>query len=142
MARYLMIRVETTAIAEKLLEKFGPVSSIEVVGMFASPTKFCECTNYQGRSIRSQKWGTWHCPECRLPNPRVMQTPRNLLGPQDLHPRFVDMHLSVREPFHNDPIKRYGQDVIDATNAQRDQAAEKIRRHKRRNRRQRTRAER
>lgn len=132
MARYMMLRVENNETAEKLMTKFEPVESVKVVGLFVAPTKFCEgkCDN-KGKSIRSKKWGTRHCPVCKLPKQNVMQQPRNLLQDMDLHPRFTDMFLSVWEPFTNDPEGKYGADAIERKKFQVLEAEEKIAKHKR-----------
>ncbi len=113
MARYIVIRVESNATAETLLERFASVSAINVVGLFASPTTFCEgvCSSNR-RVIRSKKYGLSHCSECRLPISTLPHHPRNLLNHIDLHPRFSDMHLSVWEPFKGDPKGKYGANIV------------------------------
>lgn len=133
MARYIVLKVDSNDIVDKLLEKFSVVSSVKVVGLFASPTKFCEgkC-NSEGKSIRSRKWGTWHCPVCRLPTKARMHNPRNLLQDPNLHPRFADFFISVWEPFENDPHERYGTEAIKGFEAQVEVAKQKIIRAKRR----------
>lgn len=114
MARYLLLRVASPEAADKLMAKFEPLETVETVGLFAAPDKFCEgkCDN-EGRSVRSKKWGTYHCPVCKLPKKTVMQHPRNLLQDLGLHPRFIDCFLSVWEPFHNKPEEAYGAEAIE-----------------------------
>lgn len=133
MARYIVLRVESPSTADKLMERFEPVEAIEVVGLFAAPSKFCEgdCDN-EGRSVRSKKYGTWHCPVCKLPKSTARQTPRNLLQDIDLHPRFSDMTLSVWEPFHNDPEKKYGAETIERKKIQAQDAKVRVTRAQRR----------
>lgn len=132
MARYIMLRIEETETATKLLERFSVVPAIQVVGLFGIPTKFCSCASDSGRSIRSRKWGTWHCPECKLAKGGRMQQPRNLLQDIDLHPRFADMFLSVWEPFFNKPEEKYGADTLERVEAQVNQAKERVSKSKRR----------
>lgn len=134
MARYVVIRVESNESADKLLDKFKAVPAIQVVGLFVSPTKFCPGKSVCGqdrRVIRSQRWGTTHCRVCKLPVSSLSQSPRNLLLPEDLHPRFVDFRISVWEPL-TDPIKKYGREAIDRKNQQAADAKERVKRHKRR----------
>lgn len=136
MARYIVLRVESNQTADTLLERFAVVPAIKVVGLFASPTQFCEgkCDN-EGKSIRSKRWGLWFCPVCKKPKSTRMQTPRNLLNDIDLHPRFADMFISVWEPYHGDPVEKYGSEPIERKKEQAAQASERITRHKRRNKR-------
>ena len=133
MARYIVVRLESHESADLLLERFEPVESIQVVGMFASPARFCEgeCDN-DGRSVKSKKTGLRHCPVCRLPKASVMQQPRNLLQDPDLHPKFRDFFISVWEPFNNRPEEKYGRDAIDRTHAQVEHAGKRVGRAKRR----------
>lgn len=132
MARYIVLRVESPATADKLLERFEPVEAVEVVGLFAAPSKFCECGDDAGKSIKSKKFGTWHCPVCKLPKSSTMHQPRNLLQDINLHPRFRDFFISVWEPFHNKPEEKHGADTIDRVHTQVMQAADRISRAKRR----------
>jgi hypothetical protein len=137
MARYIVIRVESAETAKILLERFTVVPAIRVVGLFASPTSFCEgkCDN-EGRSVRSRKWGLRFCPVCKKPKMSIMQQPRNLLQDIDLHPRFADMFLSVWEPFGQvSQEEKYGEDTIARVSAQVQGAVERVSRSKRRKRR-------
>lgn len=135
MARYIVLRVESDKTAQRLLDRFGVVPAIRVVGLFASPTKFCDgtCDN-GGKSIRSQKWGLWFCPVCKLPK-KTMQSPRNLLNEPGLHPRFADFFMSVWEPYMGRPREKYGDEAIDRARAHTERAQERITRSKRRRRR-------
>lgn len=136
MARYIVLRIESNQTAELLLERFAVVPAIRVVGLFASPTKFCDgtCPN-EGKSVRSKRWGLWFCPICKQPKKSIMQSPKNLLEEPGLHPKFADFFISVWEPFMGKPREKYGDEAIDRTRAQVDQAAERISRSKRRRRR-------
>lgn len=142
MARYIVIRVESHSTADELLKRFAVVPAIQICGLFASPTKFCEgkCERPKNDmgvrvSTRSKKWGLSFCPVCKLPLKTMMQHPRNLLQPADLPSKFVDMFLSVWEPFELDASKVYGADAIERTKAQIEVAAERIRKSKNRQRR-------
>lgn len=134
MARYIVVRVESNESADKLLEKFKAVPAIQVVGLFVSPTKFCEGKTVCGedRTLkRSARWGTLHCRVCKLPISTLPQAPRNLLLDEDLHQRFIDFRISVWEPYA-DPVKKYGAETIQRKKTQVADAAERVRRHKRR----------
>lgn len=134
MARYIVIRVESNDTADKLLERFRAVPAIQVIGLFASPTKFCPGKSVCGadRTLRrSVRWGTLHCTVCKLAVSSNSQSPRNLLLDEDLHPRFVDFRITVWEPYA-DPVKKYGAEVIERKKLQVAHAAERVRRHKRR----------
>ena len=135
MARYVVLRVESTKTAEKLVEKFDPVESVEVVGLFPIPVKFCDnnCENPLKKSlILSQKWGLYYCPICKQPKQTMMHRPRNLLEDPELHPKFRDMHISVWEPFHNNPEEKYGDKAILAKKHQVADAAERVYKSKKR----------
>lgn len=142
MARYIVLRVESNQTAETLLERFAVVPAIRVVGLFASPTTFCEgsCPN-EGKSVRSTKWGLWFCPICKKPKSSTMQAPRNLLMEEGLHPKFADFFISVWEPFMGRPREKYGDEAIDNTRAQVERAEERISRSKRRQRRKKGRSD-
>lgn len=134
MARYIVVRVESNDTADKLLKKFKAVPAIQVVGLFVSPTKFCPGKTVCGSDRllkRSIRWGTLHCRVCKLPVSSLPQSPRNLLLDEDLHPRFIDFRISVWEPYA-EPVKKYGAEAIQRKTAQMTDAAERIRRHKRR----------
>lgn len=139
MARYIVVRVESNESAEKLLEKFKAVPAIQTIGLFASPTKFCPgkaVCGQERRLVRSKKWGTLHCRVCKLPINTLNQEPRNLLLDEDLHPRFVDFRISVREPYAP-PETVYGVEAIERKKAQVANGAMRIKRHRQRKRRQR-----
>jgi hypothetical protein len=138
MARYIVLRVESNKTAETLLERFAPVKAINVVGLFVAVTeeKRCKCPTPPTRIIRSTRWGTTHCPECKLPYTSVRQHPRNLLNDEDLHPRFNDLDISVWEPFFGDPVKKYGAELIQRKKDQVAAGAVRLKRHKARKRRE------
>lgn len=136
MARYIVIRVESTKTAETLLERFAKVPAIRTVGLFAAPSTFCEgnCPS-QERSVKSERWGLWFCPDCKKPKQSRMHAPRNLLQDPTLHPRFRDFYITVWEPFMNRPEEKYGLEAINRKAEQVAQATERIARSKRRARR-------
>jgi hypothetical protein len=139
MARYIVIRVESAQTAETLLERFAVVPAIKTVGLFASPSSFCEgdCPS-EGKSVRSRKWGLWFCPICKKPKQGRMHQPRNLLQPLDLHPKFADFFISVWEPFTNEANDKYGANAIERTRQNTLASGERLKRRKRRNRRRNT----
>jgi hypothetical protein len=114
MARYIVLRVDKNENADKLLKKFEGSPAIEVLGLFASGTKFCPGKSVCGQErkyVRSRRWGTTHCSICKLPVSSTGQQPRNLLNDPDLHPRFNDLTLTVWEPYET-PERKYGEDAI------------------------------
>lgn len=135
MARYIVLRVEENEVADKLLAKLEPLESVRTVALYYAATKFCEgqCqSEHEARCPREPKYGMRYCPVCKRVKKTVMQQPRNLLEDPDLHPRFTDMHISVWEPFFNDPQEKYGADAIERKAQQVAQSAERLRRTKRR----------
>lgn len=134
MGRYIVLKVDSTAKAEVLLERLKPAPSVEVIGVFAFGTKHCmrqgECADAPERNLRrSSKWGTTHCSVCKLPVGTVMQHPRNLLIDPVIHPRYIDLHLSVLEPYQ-EPLARYGEQIIEQGKAGLAKGAEIMRKHR------------
>lgn len=143
MARYIVLRVDQNENADKLLKKFEGVSAIQVLGLFASGTRFCEGKTVCGEDrklITSRKWGTLHCSVCKLPVSSLPQNPRNLLNDPELHPRFVDLRLSVWEPYLP-PEERYGVESIERKKKQVEQGKVRLKRHKAKKRREAARRE-
>lgn len=134
MARYIVLRVEENETADKLLEKLRAVPAIAVLGLFASATKFCpgktEC-GQDRRLVQSKKTGLTHCSVCRKPVSTIFQTPKNLLLPEDLHPRFIDMWLKVMEPY-GPPEEVYGKKQMEAKAQSVMEARDKVRKGRRR----------
>lgn len=138
MARYIVLRVEKNETADALLKKFENVPAIQTLGVFASGTSFCGGKSVCGedrRLIRSKKYGTTHCSVCRKPVSSISQQPRNLMLAEDLHPRFVDLRLSVWEPY-SPPEEKYGQDSIDRKTKQVELGKNRIKRYKAKKRRE------
>jgi hypothetical protein len=52
---------------------------VEVLGMFAKPTQFCDCARPTESSVRGAKWGWFLDPRCAKPKRKVWQYPKNLL---------------------------------------------------------------
>jgi len=113
MARFIVLRVEDNARAEELARQLvtdggvttyaSPADDLpevleaSVVGLFAIPTKFCECTepdegllaSMGGRRItRGEKLGWWIHRGCGRPIKGSWQSPRNL----------IDSNWSHRDP--------------------------------------------
>jgi hypothetical protein len=54
------------------------LTGASVPGVWAVPTKFCECPDYAGKGVRSSKYG-WHVhAKCAKPRKTAQQYPRNL----------------------------------------------------------------
>lgn len=129
MARYLVLRCETNESAEVLMRKLEPISHVNAVALYAIPTAFCDGTcpkriekaGYTPVYVRSKKYGTRHCPVCKKPTDRMSHGPLvNLLQEPNLHPSFTDMYMDVKvkEPFHNKPREKYGDQAVDGKNRQ------------------------
>lgn len=119
MARYLLVQVDDNDRAEKLRQKLDPVAGIRVVGMFARPTKFCDCKTesaigINARSVQGAKYGWRLHEECRRPK-RLFHQLKNLLDPEDLNMaiQYRDLFLNIREPYAP-PLEKYGADLINA----------------------------
>lgn len=59
-------------------------AKVLVRGLFAIPTKFCECELRGDKGVRGAKLGWWLCRGCKKPRKGHWQKPKNLLvdGPQ------------------------------------------------------------
>jgi hypothetical protein len=56
-----------------------PLEVWNVPAVFAVPTKFCECPDYEGKSVRSKKFGWNVHAKCAKPRATVGLYPNNLL---------------------------------------------------------------
>lgn len=94
-ARYLLIEFDDEAQASRLRAQIDNATRagkrFRVVGLFAKPTKYCECdpkkkittkTNVSSLK-RGKKYGWWVCLECRRPDSRLVGLV-NLLKPRDI----------------------------------------------------------
>lgn len=120
MARYVVLRVEDSEKAAKMVSKLGAKDGVDVLGLFGAGTRHCPGKSVCGpdrKYIKSRKWGTTHCSMCKLPVSSSAQQPKNLLNDPDLHPRFVDLTLSVWEPYERPEVK-YGMKAIEKMKAQ------------------------
>jgi hypothetical protein len=55
------------------------LTGAKVPAVFAVPTKFCECPDYEGKSVRSKKFGWNVHAKCAKPRATVGLYPNNLL---------------------------------------------------------------
>lgn len=111
MARYMLVVIDDNRQAESLRRKLDSWSGFNVIGMFAKPTRFCECEDYEGVAPRDKNLGWRVHAKCKLPRPEETQQPNNLLQ-RGVASRFQHMHLSLREPYMT-PVERYGQKLLD-----------------------------
>lgn len=51
----------------------------KVPQVYAVPTLFCECPDYEGKSTRSARYGWYVHAKCAKPRPGALQHPYNLL---------------------------------------------------------------
>lgn len=114
MARYLVIRVDSNDGANLLMQKLGPLESVQVIGVFFAGAKFCECTE-KPKAKKHSKLLIWYCPQCKRPRKEHMQHPRNLLVDPEIHIKHHDVFISVWEPPHEgDPREKYGHRQVEA----------------------------
>lgn len=76
------------------------VNKARVIGVFAKPTKFCECPYVADMpTARSAKYGWYiHHPGCSKPIPGHYQSGmKNLLDPENIDSRARRVFLGVRE---------------------------------------------
>lgn len=134
MARYLLVSVDDNDRADVLRGRLDSVSGVKVVGLFGKPTNFCDGTCQAGdlnaKSLTGRKFGWRICPICKKAK-KVFHYHNNLIAP-DVPIRFWDCFLSIREPWDNDPVAKYGEEVIDQVRAATVEAGEKIARLRRR----------
>lgn len=87
MARYVVLEFDDHAGATKLMDQIKGRASVRVVGLFASPTKYCMCPTpegyHKGEVARGSKYGYWTHIVCRLPVRGAHQV-ENLLPIQDI----------------------------------------------------------
>lgn len=112
MARYVLLEFDDNEAAEvfvqtiqeqnkqptkldyELLAKLVPALTARVRGFFFMPTQFCECPP-SDKSVKGAKWGLWIHRDCGKPKKGSWQHPKNLLDPEDIHPRARATYLGV-----------------------------------------------
>ena len=138
-ARYVLVELDDEARALKLIGRLEGIQGVKIRGLFGKPTKFCDCPNngdLNSRSVLGAKYNWRICPECGRAK-RLFQTLRNLLDPEGLPAKFVNMYLLVNEPYMDpreiDPavIERTQEQIYDAWNRGNRAAARRARRERR-----------
>jgi hypothetical protein len=85
-AKYVLIEFdddsEADAFANVMIGQ-AEGSSMRVRGVFKKPTIFCECANSPEKNVRGNKWGWWLCKLCSKPKKNMLQSPTNLIDPDD-----------------------------------------------------------
>jgi hypothetical protein len=118
MARYILLRIEDNGEADSLVEAIGKghvfagtdhsetgyrvwqiASRVEVRGLFAAPTKFCDCSDKSDTSARSANFGWWVHLKCKKPKKGNMQHPYNLFGRNELGKNKPELYIGVTEPW-------------------------------------------
>lgn len=117
MARHLVISFDDNEEAEQFVEALkieGAVffqdatqhfknvnpEKVRLIGLFAKPTKFCDCVHTsEAKTVRSQKFGWYiHWPGCGKPISGHYQSAlKNLLNPPGTDARSLGIFLGVRE---------------------------------------------
>jgi hypothetical protein len=72
---------------------------VQVRGLFAAPTKFCDCPDKSDTSARSANFGWWVHLKCKKPKKGNMQHPYNLLGRNELGKHKPELYIGVTEPW-------------------------------------------
>jgi hypothetical protein len=80
----------------------------KVPQVYAVPTKFCECPDYEGVSARSQKYGWWVHRKCSKPRGTALQHPYTLLelGVDPRHLRYYMGFRADRQPWQKPREKK------------------------------------
>jgi hypothetical protein len=117
MARYVLLRFDDDDQADHFVEaikqndvffshknpdgtgNYGYITGVQPVGVFQSPTKFCDCENKLAPSVRSKKYGWWVHPHCRKPKAGISQQPKNLLYPDGYRVHKQEVFLNMIEPW-------------------------------------------
>lgn len=140
MARYLLVAIDDNNVADRLIPKLDSLKGVNCVGLYGKPTKFCDDSCQADvnvsdkRSIFGKKFGWALCPVCHKPRTRFHML-KNLLELENLPARFVDcfFELRIKEPWNNDPVKKYGQAAIDGQRKLNEAAAEKLAKYRQNN---------
>jgi hypothetical protein len=117
-ARYVLVEVEDNETAgdlvaalqadgevhfyHKLTDGEYKVKSVaaKVIGLFAKPTKFCDCPNPGDKSVRGAKFGWWVHVACGKPKAGHCQHPRNMLIDEPEDPKNRWGYLGIWEGRH------------------------------------------
>lgn len=109
MARLILLQVDDNAVAEAI--QATPPQGTKVIGVFFSPTQFCECDDIKtkdGYVVLSQfprgaKWGLYihNKAGCMKPRAAHMQHPQNLLTVYRKD-AGVNLGLGIRFPYDPD----------------------------------------
>lgn len=103
MAKHVVVFFQNDLEADSFTETMQGGSedaSMKVVGVFKSPTMFCECPPQNNpKSVRGQKWGWWLHKDCGKPRKGNVHHPYNLLLTPEQEKHRVDfMYIGAREP--------------------------------------------
>lgn len=106
-SRYMLIEFDDEASALKLKEQIDDRSRagrpLRVVGLFAKPTRFCECgiegwtttSRQPSTTKRGRKFGWWVCTKCKRPTASESGLV-NLIAPGDIiNPVTFDLKNGV-----------------------------------------------
>lgn len=81
---YGVPRSEEGEIAEVNYLGLNDQGEASVPAMYGVPTKFCDCADYEGKGVRTKKYGWYVHAKCAKPRANTSQYPNNLLGPGGL----------------------------------------------------------
>jgi len=131
MARYVVVAFMDNEDADKFVKAINegdlvyPITQVQdslvygtidkakvfVRGLFAKPTKFCECANPGDKSVRGAKLGWWVHKDCGRPKANQWQHPKNLLAgdPEGAKPLRDNpsLFMNTKEPAPRHPDAMY-----------------------------------
>lgn len=136
MARLMLVSVDDNEKALKLMARLDGVDGVKTIGLYGQPTQFCDGTcqagNMNAKSVHGKKFGWRMCPVCRKTKTTTFGYLRNLLEMENLPAVFKDCFLTIKWPYNNDPVEKYGQQIIDTKMAQLEETGARIAKWRRR----------
>lgn len=100
MGRYLLVEFDDNDSADRMRAQIDAAEakgkSFRVIGLWAKPSKLCDCLVKSGKSIRGSKLGWYVCPTCRRPKAGSPQSMHNLLDDEGTPAKYREMFLSLR----------------------------------------------
>jgi hypothetical protein len=116
MARFVMIQIDDNDEADAFVKAIGAYNVIygtasndadvteisykeliaSIKAIWAVPTKFCECPDYPGVSVPSQKYRWMVHAKCGKPAKGAMMHPRDLSLPEDTPSNEIPFYLGMR----------------------------------------------
>jgi hypothetical protein len=130
MARHVVVSFDDNEEADEFIKALGVEGSVffhgalgnfknadpkkvRVIGLFAKPTKFCQCRyTEEPKMVRSKNYGWYLHKDCNMPIAGHYQSAlKNLLEPANIDPRKRGIFLGVREGETRWPEPRSAKEV-------------------------------